>query len=312
MSTSSSASAPGKVILLGEHSVVFGVPAIAAAIDRRLEVRVQFDGAASAHSSSDPKLQHAVEVAARDLDVDPAQLRVEVASDIPPACGLGSSAALSLALVRALAPLGGRTLSDEEIRARASRVEDVFHGTASGVDVAASASGGVVWFERSNPPTIEPLRPARPIDLVVGLSGDPRSTAGPVGRLRERHAKRPELYGRLFDLAGHVVRAGREALETGDWESLGTLMDTAQGLLNAFGVSTPALERMLAIARGAGALGAKLSGAGGGGVIIALAPASAERIAEALRAAGFEAFHTRIGSATPQEGPYAKSNRRSA
>src|SRR5262249_50199208 len=135
---------------------------------------------------------------------------------------------------------------------------------------------------------------------------------GPVGRLRERHAKRPELYGRLFDLAGHVVRAGREALEAGDWESFGTLMDTAQGLLNAFGVSTPTLERMIAIARGAGALGAKLSGAGGGGVIIALAPASAERVVEALRAAGFEAFHTRLGSATPREVQDAKSNRRSA
>src|SRR5439155_21931411 len=180
----------------------------------------------------------------------------------------------------------------------ASRVEDVFHGTASGVDVAASASGGVVWFERSNPPTIEPLHPARPVDLVVGLSGDPRSTSGPVSRLRERHARRPELYGRLFELAGHVVRAGREALLAGDWESLGTLMDTAQGLLNAFGVSTPALEHMLAIARGAGALGAKLSGAGGGGVIIALAPGIAEPVTEALRSAGFQAFHTRIGSAT--------------
>jgi mevalonate kinase len=89
-------------------------------------------------------------------------------------------------------------------------------------------------------------------------------------------------------------------------------MDTAQGLLNAFGVSTPALERMVAIARGAGALGAKLSGAGGGGVIIALAPVSGERVAEALRAEGFEAFHTRIGSAIPREVENAKSNRGSA
>ena len=81
---------------------------------------------------------------------------------------------------------------------RASRVENVFHGTASGVDVAACADGGVIWFERSSPPRIERLCPAKPLDLVVALSGEKRSTAGPVGRLRQRHAQRPELYGRLF------------------------------------------------------------------------------------------------------------------
>jgi mevalonate kinase len=307
MSASASASAPGKVILLGEHSVVFGVPAIASAIERRLEVRVWIEEGAAA--SADQKLERAVAVAAQNLDLDPASLRVDVASEIPPACGLGSSAALSLALVRALASLSGRRMSAEEVRGQASRVEDVFHGTASGVDVAASASEGVVWFERSNPPRVEPLRPARPVDLVVGLSGDPRSTSGPVSRLRERHAKRPELYGRLFDVAGDLVRAGRDALEGADWETLGALMDTAQGLLNAFGVSTPTLERMVAVARSAGALGAKLSGAGGGGVIIALTPGSEKNVADALRAEGFEAFHTRIGPTTPREVKDAKSDR---
>lgn len=310
MNASGLGSAPGKVILLGEHSVVFGEPAIAAAIDRRLEIRLR--SAARSAPLADPKAEQAVAFAAADLGIDPSSFVVEITSEIPPACGLGSSAALSLALVRALASLRGEELSSEDARRRASRVEDVFHGTASGVDVAASASGGVIWFERSNPPRIERLRLAEPADVVVSLSGEPRSTAGPVGRLRERHTRRPELYGRFFQLAGELVRAGRVAVERGDWTGLGELMDAAQGLLNAFGVSTPTLERMAGIARGAGALGAKLSGAGGGGAIIALAPGKADEVAAALRAAGFESFTTRIGSHAAQEVEDARTNRRSA
>jgi len=309
MNRVASGAAPGKVIVLGEHSVVFGEPAIAAAIERRLEVRLRLDESPS--TPEDARLAEAVGSAAREMGVDPARLGVEIVSDIPPACGLGSSAALSLALIRALASLTERALSDEELRIRASRVENVFHGTASGVDVAACAGGGIVWFERSNPPRIERLRAAKPLDLVVALSGAERSTAGPVGRLRERHARRPELYGRLFRLAGDVARAGRAALEQGDEQALGALMDVAQGLLNACGVSTPALERAVAVAREAGALGAKLSGAGGGGVIIALAPGRAAAVGEALRAAGFDSFHTRVGCG-PQEVEDARSKRASA
>ena len=302
-------SSPGKVILLGEHSVVFGEPAIATAIGRRLEVRIRRGG--TRRLSDDAKLEEAVVVAARELGLDAAALTIEVRSDIPPACGLGSSAALSVALIRALADLAGLAPPADDVRRHASRVEDVFHGTASGVDVTASWDGHVVWFERGEPPRIERLALREPFDLVVALSGEVRSTAGPVGRLRQRHAARPELYGKFFRLAGDVVRAGRGALEAGDFETLGALMDGAQGLLNGFGVSTPTLERMIGVARGAGALGAKLSGAGGGGAIIALAPERSSEVVEALRAAGFEAFSTRIGRPS-EEVEDAGSNRRSA
>ncbi len=293
MNAVGSGSAPGKVILLGEHSVVFGQPAIAASIARRMEIVVRRQDGAKPHP--DPKVAAALEFAAKERDLDPRGLALEIHSEIPPACGLGSSAALSLALVRAIADLAGADLVGDDARVRASRVEDVFHGTASGVDVATSASGGVILFERSTPPRIERLRPAAPVDLVIASSGDPRSTAGPVGKLRARNAERPALYGKLFRLAGEIVSDGRIALEQGDWSGLGSLMDIAQGVLNGFGVSTPTLERMIAVARGAGALGAKLSGAGGGGVIVALAPANAPEVEAALRGAGFEAFVTRIG-----------------
>jgi mevalonate kinase len=301
--------APGKVILLGEHSVVFGEPAIAAAIERRLEVRARFED--SSQSSDDPRLTAAIAAAGAETGIDPAQIRVEIRSDIPPACGLGSSAALSLALVRALASLTDRSLNAEELLAGASRVENVFHGTASGVDVAACGSSGVIWFERATPPRIERLTIAKPLELVIAASGEQRSTAGPVGRLRERRTQRPELYGRLFRLAGDLVREARGALERGDAEALGTLMDVAHGLLNGWGVSTPGLERAVAVARAAGALGAKLSGAGGGGVIVALAPGRAPAVVTALRDAGFESFTTTIGGGA-QEVEDARSKRASA
>ena len=185
----------------------------------------------------------------------------------------------------------------------------------SAADVATSAAEGMIWFERGTPPRVERLSTQNPIDVVIALSGDPRSTAGPVGRLRERHARRPELYGRFFKLAGDLVRAGREAVEREDWPTLGELMDAAQGLLNGFGVSTPTLERMIGVARSAGALGAKLSGAGGGGAVVALAPGNAREVAAALEAAGYEAFASRIGSnakVDSQEAEDAKSRRASA
>ncbi len=318
----SSVAAPGKVILLGEHSVVFGEPAIAATVERKLRVVVRKKGTVPISdvslplqpsaplvgngdcplfSDHDARREAAIAAAARMFDLDTAAMSVEVSSDIPPGCGLGSSAALSLALVRALADLSGTALSESGTRERAAEIENVFHGTASGVDVATVATGGVLWFERGLPPRIVSLSVRVPFDLVVALSGDPRSTAGPVGRLRARHERNPELWGGLFRAAGDLVRSGRDALEQGDLETLGGLMDAAQGLLNGFGVSTPKLERMVAIARGAGAFGAKLTGGGGGGAIVALAPLSASAVAEALRAEGFEAFVTRIGSARSRE-----------
>jgi mevalonate kinase len=122
-----------------------------------------------------------------------------------------------------------------------------------------------------------------------------------VARLRARFATHPGLYRQLFALAGNFSHAGRGALATGDFETLGHLMDCAQGVLNGLGVSTPTLERLVAAARGAGALGAKLTGAGGGGAAIALAPENAPEVAAALQAEGFESFVTRIDAPVTEE-----------
>jgi mevalonate kinase len=286
------ARANAKVILLGEHSVVYGEPALASAIGRTLEVRVRCEP--SRNDGADPRFAEAVARAAAAFGIAREGVSVEVRSEIPTAAGLGSSAALSVALVRAFAECAGAgPLSPAEIVSRAAEIENVFHGTASGVDVAAAAYGGTILFRRGEAEP-KPLRLPAPVELVVGLSGEPRSTGGPVGKLRERVAERPQHYRALFAAAGEIVRRGAEAVAAGDWPRLGSLFDDAQELLEAFGVSTPTLERMIRCARASGALGAKLTGAGGGGAIVALAPGRSAAVAEALSAEGFEAFVTQI------------------
>lgn len=292
--------APGKVILLGEHTVVYGKPAIAASIRRRLKLTVAI-GDAPGVESSDPRVRTALETAAAIFGLDASRIGVGVESEIPIGCGLGSSAAFSVALLRALAEISGRSLQKGELLRRATEVENAFHGTSSGIDVSVAGLGGVIWFERTGELRAARLPVHDAFDLVVGISDERRSTAGPVGNLRSRVRSHPGLYGQFFDLAGNLVHAARGALGTGDFETLGLLMDAAQGLLNAMGVSTPTLERMVTIARRAGALGAKLTGAGGGGAVIALAPANAHDVADALEAEGFESFITRVGEPVAPE-----------
>ena len=320
--------APGKVILLGEHTVVYGQPAIATSIRRRLTLTVAL-GDAPGIESADPRVRMALETAAGIFGLDASRIGVGVESEIPIGCGLGSSAAFSVALLRALAEISGTQLRGNELLRRATEVENAFHGTSSGIDVSVASLGGVIWFERTAPLSGDgvsdakahhPPSVARPpegagrrrtpleteihatrlpvhdaFDLVVGISDERRSTAGPVGGLRSRVRSHPGLHGQFFALAGNLVHAARGALGTGDFETLGLLMDAAQGLLNSMGVSTPTLERMVTIARSAGALGAKLTGAGGGGAVIALAPDNALDVADAFQAEGFESFITRVG-----------------
>lgn len=292
--------ASGKVILLGEHSVVYGEPAIAAAIDRQLEVTVRPRSGGNPYGAIGNRQRLAIARAAQRFGIEPETLMVEVRSEIPMGCGLGSSAAFSLALIRALSLFSRKPLLDGEVASRAAEIENVFHGTASGVDLAAAVQGGVIWFERFSAAPIVELLPPEPLDLVIALSGKPRGTFGPVSRLRDRYERFPKLYGRMFRLTGDVVRSARIALAAGDLELLGSLMNAAHGLLNALGVSTPTIDRMVRLARSAGAVGAKLTGAGGGGAVIALAPRGAEAVVSALAEEGFESFVTRLSVREPK------------
>jgi mevalonate kinase len=283
--------AAGKVILLGEHAVVYGRPALAAGLDRGLDVELSVG-----RPPEDVRLARLLAEAAGALGVSADGLAVAVRSDLPPGAGLGSSAALCVAVLRALAAAAGRVLAPADELALGRRLETIFHGHPSGIDPAAAALGRTCFrFVRGEPPAVTPLAVARPLPLVVAL-GAPRSTGAAVQGLRARWEAEPARYERLFDEVAEVVDAGARAAERGDLPALGQAFDRNQELLAALGVSAPATAILVATARAAGALGAKLTGGGAGGAVIALAPDTA-RVAAALREHGVETIITHVGAA---------------
>jgi mevalonate kinase len=219
---------------------------------------------------------------------------IEVSGNLPVAVGLGSSAALSVALVRALAASAGVMLSAARLDEIAYELERIFHGTPSGVDAAAAAQGSALWFEIGPPRRAEPVVLERSLTFVVALTGSRHETSRTVGSVRSRAAAHPDVYDPVLDAIGKLVAAARGALEKGDWPRLGRLMTMNHELLRALGVSTAALDELVARAVAAGAYGAKLTGGGGGGAAVILAGDDPTSVVEALRAAGYEAFVQRI------------------
>jgi mevalonate kinase len=306
------ASAPAKLILCGEHAVVYGRPAIAVPLAGvRATARIETGPTGSglrfeapdlgrswtaAERPDDPLVRLVVGLLATE-DTEGTELgvftkpsvaedlRITISSSIPIASGMGSGAAIATALVRAVAAYKGIILPPEEIAARVYESERHFHGTPSGIDNTVVAFEQAIWFVKGH--EIEPIAIATPLTLVVGDTGLRSPTRLPVGAVRERWQAEPARYEGLFDEIGAVAHGVRNALATGAINELGGLFNRNQELLEEIGVSSPELGQLIAAARGAGALGAKLSGGGWGGIMVALTTAEeAPRIAEALRAAG--------------------------
>jgi mevalonate kinase len=279
--------AGAKVVLLGEHAVVYDRPALAAGVPIHLDAeawpgegpRLEAEGPADERGAA------LVGQAAEAVGLDPRAWIVRVRSQIPPGRGLGSSAALCVATLRALADAAGRPLPLAGELEIGRRLEVLFHGTPSGIDPAAAALGCSIRFRRGEPPEVTPLSLAAALPLVIAWGGEARRTAGAVGGLRERWERDRARYEALFDAVAELVNAGERALVAGDLAAFGRACDDNQRLLEAMGVSSPDLEARLAVARGAGALGAKLTGGGAGGAVIAVAP-DGEGVEQALRAAG--------------------------
>jgi mevalonate kinase len=263
--------------LCGEHAVVYGHPAIAVAVDRSTHVTLRPRPGRTEIRS--PHVDHRVrEALCTVLPED--GFEVEVETDLPVGRGMGSSAALAVALVRARADLAGENVAAEVVEERALPVERSFHGTPSGVDVAVSAHGGCLWFERGQPPVREHL-PCPALPLVVLDTGEQRQTSRMVAAVA---ARRPGCDADL-EAIGALVHEARTCLH--DVRTLGALLTENHARLQALGVSTPALDALVELALAHGAAGAKLAGAGGGGVVLALA----EDPAPLLRAAAARSVH---------------------
>ncbi len=299
-----SASAPGKIILFGEHAVVYGRPAIAVPI---LQVR------AKAIVSVDPRSAPGlVIIKAPDIGLETAlsalpdnhplaavlwkaasaiklshipACTIQVTSSVPIAAGMGSGAAVSVAILRAFSASMGHPLSDEQVSQLAYEVEIIYHGTPSGIDNTVITYAKPVYYIKGK--TIETLQVKHPFTLVIGDSGVISPTMSAVSDVHQGWENARDRFEALFDAAGMIADSARKAINAGENDALGPLMDENHTLLSKMGVSSLELERLVEAARSAGALGAKLSGAGCGGNMIALvAPEGADRVARALQEAG--------------------------
>ncbi len=301
------AAAPGKIILFGEHAVVYGRPAIAvpvAGVKARAVVSANPRATAGQVHIQAPDINletdldklpgsHPLAAAVRavlialGLSRSPACL-IRVKSTIPVASGLGSGAAVTVALIRAYSAFLGKPLPDEKVNALAFEIEKLHHGTPSGIDNTVITYALPVYFQRKPAgPTIESFNVPEPFQIVIGDTGVRSPTAVSVGDVRKGWQAQPEYFERLFDKIGSVSADARKIIEAGQPSQLGSLMDENQTLLLQMGVSSDALDRLIQAARSAGALGAKLSGGGRGGNMIALvSDNTAEVVVQALKDAG--------------------------
>ena len=297
----SKASAPGKIILFGEHAVVYGQPALAVPVTQvQAEVRIDkiFSPGIRINAPSiqlNEKLDalapdHPLAATVRNtldaLEVDSLNsAAILIRSNIPVASGLGSGAAVSVAIIRALAKQLKKTLTDEQVSALAYETEKLYHGTPSGIDNTVVTYARPVYFIKGHP--IEILQVKKPFTIVIGDTGVPASTKESVRDVRVQQHKRTERYETLFAAIGSIADTARQLIESGMPESLGPLMDENHALLRNMKVSSPELDNLVETARNAGALGAKMSGGGRGGNMIALVQTGkAGAVARALREAG--------------------------
>jgi mevalonate kinase len=295
------ASAPAKIILFGEHAVVYGHPAIAAPVSSLrafVEARPNSVGLriiaedlgqmlplAELSATADNALLLTARLVLEHLHVEPPLCDFYVRSQIPPASGMGSGAAVSTALARAVAIAAGAELSSQVLNAIVFEIEKLYHGRPSGIDNTTIVYESLIYFVRGAP--IEPLKVARPIRLLIADTGIPAPTKVSVGDVARLVEESPQTAKPALEAIDALVRDAKAAVQAGTLIELGRLMNENQIHLRTLTVSSPELDNLVSTALRAGALGAKLSGGGRGGNMIALVTDDVETsVAEALRQAG--------------------------
>lgn len=320
-------SAPGKLMLFGEHAVVYGYPCIVTAVDQRIRVLIEVN--------EDKKLRiEAPDVGLTDYSLEisglnekqdlpkgawfvvtainnffkrfnvRSGLKVRTRSDFSSEFGFGSSSAVTVAVIKGLSELFGVKMEGRDLFDLSYKTVLDVQGVGSGFDLAAAIWGGTLWFVGGGK-TIIPLK-TEELPIVVGYTGIKADTPTLIKQVTEKQKIYPEITTKIFEAISLIVQEAKDVLERGDWIQLGELMNLNQGLLDALGVNTKELSSLICACREVGAFGAKLSGAGGGDCMIALVD-SQTRVAveEAITNAEGRVLKVKLGA----EGVRNESNR---
>jgi len=303
----------GKVILFGEHFVVHGVPGIVSAIDltaytevkktgEGITIKDERKGAKGYTEKKRTQQKESIERMLKTMGIplEKAFLEIWLGGDLPSFSGIGASAASSVAIARAIAQELEMNLSDERINEIAYEAEKAYAGTPSGIDNTAATYGGLIWFKKNlsgGPSTIERLNISKPVEIVIGNTGVVADTKKMVASVAERKKENPEKYDPLFNQAESLAFQARKALEDFDLMKVGRLMNENHGLLQEIEVSCKELDYLVNLALEQGAFGAKLTGGGGGGCMVALTPGKElqEAVATAMEKEGFNVLRAKIG-----------------
>jgi mevalonate kinase len=305
----------GKTILFGEHFVVYGLPALASAVGAKTTATIDraprkgyelIDNRPEVPGYKKEKYdeqQISIKNVLRFMKVDTEKqgLRITLGGDLICASGVGASAASCVAIARAISDEFKLNWNDVKINEAAYEGEKGYHGTPSGIDNTASTFGGLVYFVKNmkgGPDTMDTTKLKNPVELVVGSSGITSDTKVVVDAVKKLKDKDPKWFDGIVGEYSKLVAQGRQALEKFDLPLVGKLMDKNHTLLQEITVSNDVLDTMVAISRKAGALGAKVTGTGRGGNMIALTPGVKlrDKVASALQAAGYEVWKTTIGA----------------
>ena len=302
----------GKVILFNEHFVVYGLPAIASAIGAKTAALVQRRAGYGVEIEDErpetkgykagkaAQQKESLDLMLKFMKIDTMRnaYRVTLGGDLLAASGVGASAASCAAIARAFSEELQLNYSDDKVNEVAYEGEKGYHGTPSGIDNTAATYGGLIWYKRERAShLLERMRLKKPVEIVMGNTGLVADTKAVVGGVKERKEKEPERYGQMFHAAEQLVYNARKELEAFNLKKVGEYMNQSHTLLQQIGVSCPELDLLVDLARNNGALGAKLTGTGKGGYMVALTPTKVlqERVARAMEKKGFQALRTTIG-----------------
>jgi len=299
----------GKTILFGEHFVVYGLAGIAGGHKQKTIAKVEksdkyelIDNRPATPDYKKEKLEeqkHSMELVFKKMgiDMEKTPVKITLEGDLKAASGVGASAANCVSVARALSEHFGMNLNDEQINEIGFEGEKGYHGKPSGIDNTVSTYGGLIWFKKGPPMEFEQIKTSAELNLVIANTGKTSSTTEVVGDVKKLKEEKPEEFEKIFREYETIALEARKAIESGDLKKLGELMNNNHELLQKITVSNSDLDTIVETARNAGALGAKMTGTGRGGLAFALAENSEmqETIAKAVEEKGFSTFKTIIG-----------------